>query len=149
MAITTTLSQFFLSEWLWSFTWDLWHIPLAMLFMFILTYFFTRMSLTQKIFLSCTGPLVAFFSFQIIIVTVFIYSIGFNYEPDVDAQPICTILANCLWLDVIYSILQISYYTVLHYCYSLKHLKRLALLTVIAHTSAACLMDIFISWYYK
>jgi hypothetical protein len=148
MAISTLISNFFLSEWIWSFTWDLWHVPLAMLLMLLLTHFFMYARRREKMIVSISGPLVAFFSFHLIIMVVFIYSLGFDYVPEAQRCPTCSIMTNCLWLGFIYSILQILYFSVLRSFYPLN-LKRLAVLSVIAHTTVAFVMNIFISLYYR
>jgi hypothetical protein len=146
--ILMDITHFCLSQWIWSFTWGLYHVPLAILFMIILTKCFTSLRLIPTLVLSVSGPLVAFLT-TLLIGIFFICGLGFSC-PSSETQllPTCSILATCLLLAAIYSGIQLLFFAFAHRFYSLNS-KRLTIITLLSHFITALIMSVIVAWHYR
>jgi hypothetical protein len=103
-----TCAQFILSEWIWSVTWDIYHIPFNIIVMLFLLKFFLKVDMVYAV---CMAIFSQFFAFSIFSMCSFVAMciVGGGGGPEsytVVPKP----LYATLLLGALYSILQIVFF---------------------------------------
>ncbi len=112
----TSLSHYFLSEWLWSLTLGLYHMPINIFIMIGLSIFILRQRTVPAVLLSVSANL---FSFLIFIAIGYVLHIDYVPEHD-DIYVITNMALGCGALGIIYAVLQTLYVQGLRWYYELS-----------------------------
>lgn len=108
MNTLTSLADFLLAKWLWSMTFDWYHLFINL---FLMAFFFANMNRSSywRAFLFSLGlQIFACVLFTLIVVGVLYYGFGWEYTlPDVPQLPMNNyVMRSCLMLGIIYAIAQ-------------------------------------------
>ena len=120
------IENFILSEWIWSVTWGIYHIPCNIVIMIILLKFFLRINMVSAVFLSIGAQLFSTFIFTVItLITMLLIGKGgtpesFSYIPN----PIHAFV----YLGLVYAFLQAIFFEL----FGQRHAIRLSWMVVIA-----------------
>ena len=139
MTITiNAVENFFLSEWLWSITWGLYHLPLAIFFMFVLCKRFLAMPIVPAVLLSFFSSLFSFVVLSMAVISILIFGLQFEYVPtDFYAHPEQEDpLHVCLYLGALYVCLHMIFFAIVGRWYKLS-LSSLFVITCLAQCMAA------------
>jgi hypothetical protein len=118
-------AHFFLSEWIWSVTWDVYHVPFNIIITLILLKFFLRINMVRAVCLAIFSQLFAFLVLSICAMGA-MYIIGIGGGPDsfmVVPKP----LYATVFLGLLYALLQ----TIFFMCIYFRHKIPLSYLAVI------------------
>jgi hypothetical protein len=108
MEVLSALGNYFLSVWLWSITWGGYHVPFAVLYMFLLLKMFVRISAVQSVVIAIGANLFAWLSYTAITLGALCLIMSFEYIPNTPHANVCERTALiCGSLALIYAILQI------------------------------------------
>lgn len=103
------ISQFLLSEWLWSVTNGEYHTPINIFVMIGITIFILRQKTVPSVLLAVSASIFSFLLF-----TGIIKFLNIDYVPEHDdAYIVKDLLWRCMHLGFIYSILQMFYLSIL------------------------------------
>jgi len=80
MNFLTTLGNVLLSEWLWSITWGIYHVPIAIVVMMFLLKRNTNLRMVPAVLLSVSSNLFSFALYTLAIVGGLIFALGFEYS---------------------------------------------------------------------
>lgn len=108
MTALASFADFLLAKWLWSMTFDWYHLLINL---FLMTFLFRNVrqaTLPRAILFSFTLQVVAFGLFTLIVVGLMFYGLGWEYvQPDLPQLPLPNyVMRACLWLGIIYSVAQ-------------------------------------------
>jgi hypothetical protein len=123
--LLNTCAQFILSEWIWSVTWDMYHIPFNIIVMLLLLKFFLRIDMVYAVCMAIFSQFFAFFVFSICSLGA-MYLIGVGGGPEsytVVPKP----LHATLLLGMLYSVLQIMFFAWRHSRYKVSFSTLVAL----------------------
>ena len=137
MMLFYTLGHFFLSLWLWSFTFGLYHAPLSAFFMFILLKLRMRMSIMQALLVSLGLNIFSFVFFVLLVGAILMLALGFEFVPD--QQNMEMVLADGIAsssLAVVYIAIQAGLLALLHRFYKLN-MSWLSIISIISNILAA------------
>lgn len=126
------LSDFFLSEWLWSVTWGMYHIPVNIVIMFTLTKLTVHYSTRSTLLLSVAANLFGLIAFTVLVGGIIIFIIGLNYLPSESAYSgEYNKFYSCFFLGVMYALLQALFFFLIgkRYKISVLHMMIIALLS--------------------
>ncbi len=108
MEIASALGNYFLSVWLWSITWGMYHVPLAIVYSLIILKLFLRMSWVAAILIALGANLFSWASYTLIVLGIFALALSFEYIPTMPHAQVCertTLIGFSLGL--IYTVLQV------------------------------------------
>lgn len=145
MTIATTLGNFFLSELLWSITWDIYLIPCAIILMTLFIKIGTKTGIIPAFLISSAACITSFLVFTGLTILLLTCIFQFEYSPS--PEPMIMPLAACLWLGAIYTFFQTIFFMALNQFYSLN-VRRFAIIGGIAQLITALFMNLFISLSY-
>ncbi len=138
------LGDFLLDEWLWNMTWG-WHqIVLSLIFMWMLLVFIGWMRSIPALLLTITSYLFAYLVFSGFVVGTVIYFFEWKYITQATEYVPLNVMSASIWLGVIYSMLQGSFFFIVNKWYRLA-LVRVLLITVMSNIGAALLAAFFIN----
>lgn len=101
----TSVSHFFLSEWLWSVTRGGYHAPINIFVMIGVCIFILRQKTVPSVLLAVSANLFSFFLF-----TGIVYYFNIDYIPGHDDTYVVKgLLLSCMYLGAIYAALQTVY----------------------------------------
>ena len=101
-------AHFFLSEWIWSVTWDTYHIPFNIILTLILLKFFLRINMVPAVFMAILSQFFAFLMLSLCGLGA-MYLIGVGGGPDSFAYVPRPLYAT-LFLGLVYAALQILFF---------------------------------------
>jgi hypothetical protein len=105
----TAISQFLLSEWLWSVTSGGYHTPINIFVMIGITIFILRQNTVPSVLLAVSANI-----FSFLLLTGIIKLLNIDYVPEHDdVYVVKDLLWRCVHLGFIYSILQTLYLSIL------------------------------------
>lgn len=145
MYIATNLGHFFLSEWIWSITWGMYHIPCNMILMLFFFKFFLRIGMVPTVLMVVSSHLVAFFLYSLFVVGGLIYGVGLQYGPEVGSSMVPTPLFACLFLGIIYAALQGLCFVVINRFYHF-HVSWALVLAVVSNLLTALVVYLLLSF---
>lgn len=125
----TTIGNFILSEWIWSVTRGIYHIPWNIIIMIILLKFFLRINMVSTVFLSIGAQLFSTIALTIITLGTMLL-LGKGSGPE-SYTHIPTPIHAFIYLGIIYAALQTIFFTI----FAQKHAVRLSWMIVIAMIS--------------
>ena len=138
-------ADFFLSEWLWSVTWGMYHIPVNIFIMFLLTKLTVHYGTRSTMLLTVSANIFGLISFTILVGSIIIFVIGLNYLPAESAyNGEYSRFAACLFLGIVYAVLQSFFFYLINKRYKIQllHMIAIALLSnVIAAQCVYLLLD--------
>lgn len=133
-------SQFFLSEWLWSVTHGGYHTPINIFVMITLFLFVLRYRTVPSVLLSLSANLFSFFAFTGLVYSIIIYGLEIEYIPEQDEiYVVKSLMFTCLYLGLIYAVLQSLFFTALSWFYTLD-LKPVIIITFVSNAITAWIM---------
>ena len=108
MSIFISLGDFLLSKWLWSMTFDWYHLFINLFLMAFLFRGMSHSSYWRALVLSFILQLFAFALFTGVVVGILYYTLGWEYVmPEVAQLPLANyVMRACLALGVIYAVAQ-------------------------------------------
>ena len=145
MLSLANVSNFLISEWLWSVTWNWYHLPFCIVFMYIGFKWFLGYNSTLSALISLGSNAYAGVMLTALVVGVFAYVFNIRYEPknmyaiNAVAQP----FQACLYLGIIYTMLQIIFLSIVRIFYSFKLFRSLLIMfvsNIVASFVAYCLI---------
>lgn len=139
------LSQFFISEWLWSVTWGVYHNFFAILLLLFLLKLFLRISFVSAVLLSVFAQLFSFLFYTLFVVGFLMFILGIEYDMMASSILLPGPLHACLLLGLIYAVLQIFFFYIVRFYYTLP-LLRVSVLVVISNALAALLTYLLLSY---
>lgn len=106
--------DFFLSEWIWSITWGMYHIPINIIIMFILAKMLIRINSIPLFIMTLLAHVFGLLVFTGLVAGIIISTIGFNYLPaDTAYLETYNVFAACVFLGIIYAILQSIFFALI------------------------------------
>lgn len=134
------VSHFFLSEWLWSITHGGYHTPINMFVMIALFLFVLRYRTVPSVLLSVSANLFSFFAFTGLFWAIIVRTLDLEYIPDQDeVYVVKNLLFSCLYLGLIYAVLQSLFFYVVNWFYTLE-LKSIFIITFLSNIITAWIM---------
>ncbi|MCL5876163.1 MAG: hypothetical protein M1114_06870 [Candidatus Dependentiae bacterium] len=128
----SVIADFFLSEWLWSITWGLYHIPVNIFIMFLLTKLTVHYSTRATLLLSLLANIFGLIAFTILVGSIIVFVIGLNYLPAESAYSgDYSSFAASLFLGIVYALLQSLFFYLVSKQYTIQvwHMISIALLS--------------------
>ena len=134
------LYEFLLSSWLFSMTYDWFHLILNTFVLCVFLFFFSRVSLSRSILLSFSAHFFAFMLFTILAIGLFIYHIAIESMPSELTEVAATkdLLASSLQVGFIYTLLQGLFVAILHIGSELS-VRKLLLAVLLSNLTSALL----------
>ena len=128
MTILTHMGDFLLGQWLWSVTWDWYHIPINIVLMCLAFNWILRLTIIPSAFLAILANLYAFIVYFALVVGGLMYLLNFSYDP-YTASPYTASdpLHACIYLGLIYTILQATFFLLIQTRYKINIPVTLAL----------------------
>lgn len=116
MNILSSMGNFLLSEWLWSITFDWYHIPVSLFLCVISFYRVLRIPLRASLLISSFSYLYSLCVFAFFIVVVLLYIFHFSYSADWAPN----FFFACFYLGIIFTCLQTTFYLIVNRWYRLN-----------------------------
>ncbi|MDR3550563.1 MAG: hypothetical protein P4L31_04060 [Candidatus Babeliales bacterium] len=132
MNILSSMGNFLLSEWLWSITFDWYHIPISLLLCGISFRWVLRIPLKSSFLLALLSGLYALCIFAFFIVVVLLYLFNFSYSATWVPDP----FHACFYLGLIFAVLQTTFYFIVHRWYRLN-MPGVIFLTFLSNSTAS------------
>lgn len=104
MVFFSDLNQWLLSEWIWSMTWGIYHVPLATLCMILLFHFYMKMTFYKAFWVSLMASIFAIVVYTVYVPLFLIYGLGLATDWVADPFP------AAFYLGIIYGFLQSSFF---------------------------------------
>lgn len=137
MSMFGFLGDFFLSEWIWSITWGLSHIPINMIVMFILTKLTLRIRNISLFFLLALAHIFAIVMFTAFVVGIMIFIIGLNYLPSESAySESYNPFIACIALGLIYAFLQSIFFVMVNKRFTIN-MRSMVAIAVMSNLASA------------
>lgn len=110
----TKIGDLLLAQWLWSITFDWYHIVLNMIVFGGILMFVLNKSMMRASLASLGTQLFSFFTYTALVAGIMVYVLNWQYTPPEvpDFSSKDYILQACLFLGVIYSIIQTSLFSI-------------------------------------
>lgn len=134
--ISQAIAQFLLSEWIWSVTFALGMVPIAIVLMFILFWAVERYSMLKAFMLSLVAQVFALSIFSSIVIGLLVKLLGVEMLAD---QAVLGPLAASLSLALIYTILEGCFFWIVS-TYSSVYMARALLIAAFSNVMAALLI---------
>lgn len=128
--IFAKLACFFISEWIWGITWDMYHIPFNIVVSITLFKFFLKIPMVHAVFMSLCAHAAAFVIFSVLTFSS-MYLVGPGGSPESFAC-VPTPLYATVGLGLIYAFLQMLFYVVTKHYYKVS-LSLILMLTFISN----------------
>ena len=111
-----SFADFLLAKWLWSMTFDWYHLFVNLFLMAFLLRGMNHSSYFRAFLFSLTLQIFAFGMFTLIVVGLMYYGLGWEYVlPEVPQLPAVNyVMRACLWLGIIYSVFQSLFILIMH-----------------------------------
>ncbi len=136
------IGNFILSEWIWSVTWGIYHIPWNIIIMIILLKFFLRINMVSAVFLSIGAQLFATAALTIITVgTMLLLGKGGGPENYVNTP---TPIHAFISLGLIYAVLQSIFFTMFGRTHAIK-LSWMIVIAIISNNLTVLLNYLFMT----
>ena len=134
------LYEFLLSSWLFSMTYDWFHLILNTFVLCVFLSLIARVSLSRSILLSFSAHFFAFMLFTILAIGLFIYHIAIESMPSELTEVAATkdLLASSLQVGFIYTLLQGLFVAILHIGSALS-VRKLLLAVLLSNLTSALL----------
>ncbi|HJZ23617.1 MAG TPA: hypothetical protein VJ201_04125 [Candidatus Babeliales bacterium] len=116
MYLLPIISDFLLSTWLFSITYDWFHIMINTIVLSILFQFFLRMDVSRAIMLSFSAHFFAFISYAVIAISLFLNYVITSHMPSEvsETSKADDVLLACAYLACVYAILQSIFLLLMH-----------------------------------
>lgn len=116
MQLLPIISDFLLSTWLFSITYDWFHVMINTFMLSILFHAFLRMGASRAIMLSFSAHFFAFITYAVIAISLFFNYVTTNYAPSEVSETSKSddVLLACLYLACVYAILQSIFLLLMH-----------------------------------
>jgi hypothetical protein len=139
-SLTIFLYEFLLSSWLFSMTYDWFHLILNTFVLCIFLSLIARVSLSRSILLSFSAHFFAFMLFTIMAIGLFVYHVAIENMPSELTEVAATkdLLFSTLQVGLIYTILQSFFVALLHIGSELS-VRKLLLAVVLSNMTSALL----------
>jgi hypothetical protein len=111
-----TISDFILSTWLFSITYDWFHIMINTVMLSILFQAFLRMGVSRAIMLSFSAHFFAFITYAVVAISVFLNHAMTSYMPSEVSETSKSddVLLACIYLACVYAVLQSIFLLLMH-----------------------------------
>lgn len=106
------INDFLLSEWLWSITWDWYHVPISIVIMFVLFNIALRINIVPAVFIALSANIYSFLVYTLLSFGVLHYFLAVPVAEPASFTHIEPLQA-CIYLGLIYTAIQISFFMLL------------------------------------
>lgn len=142
MKLLISFAQFLISEWIWSFTFALYHPIIAVLFMILLLIKYAKQKVIPSVFYAISSQAFASLVFTIVVHIIFDMFLGITFDAS-GAKSMIHPLAACFLLGVIYSGFQIAFFAAIRAWYRFPF-ERFSIAVCISNTVAALIVFKFL-----
>lgn len=104
------VTDFLLGQWLWSITWDWYHVPVAIIIMFLLFKLVLRLNIIPAVLMSLGANLYSFVFFTIFSYTILYNFLNLPFAPEISEFAATEPLRACIYLGLIYTVIQASFF---------------------------------------
>jgi len=102
------MTDFFISQWIWSLTWGIYQLPLSCLFMFFLLKWIEHLKFIRSLLTSILVHAITLFVVWLIMMTI---TFCIEYVPNMEKLgPCISVLYSCLYLASIYVLIQAIFF---------------------------------------
>ena len=122
-AMIQSISDFLLSQWLWSITWDWYHIPINCVLFCVLCKLILRLNIVPAVLISLASNVYSFLVFTFFSFVVLYYLLDIRFTPDQAHSVVTEPLLACLYLGLIYTVIQMSFFGILQIWYKINYWK--------------------------
>lgn len=134
------MGAFLIDQWLWNVTWDWYHIPLSIFLLAVFFKFFLRLNVIASVLIAVSSTISSFIVYTFFAVGGLIYLFNFNYQEALQGKAVVAdSLHACMYVGMIYTLLQAVFFVVLNKYYSIK-LPKMIVAAFIANMIAAVLV---------
>ena len=136
--------DFFISTWVWSVTWGIYHIPLNIIVMLIFLKFVGKFKIVPSVLLSFFSKVFAVL-FYALIVFFLVFSFGLKFSPETNTDNVqfVNVLLACISVGIIYSAFQSLFFIVVNKFYSMN-LRDTILISFVSNIITALLIYRFL-----
>lgn len=139
------IGEFLHSEWIWSITYGLYHVPVTIFIMLLCIKWAERMHVISALGLSLIANLFSVLVFNVFVIGVLIILLNFTYDLPYDVYVIHIVpLRAGLYLGAIYTFIQIVFFALLQFWNRKINVIRLSLISLLSNCLTAFLLSIFI-----
>lgn len=142
MKLIYSFVQFLISEWIWSFTFALYHPIITVLVLTLLLIKYAKQKIIPSVFYAISSQLFASLAFTVLIHVVFDMVLGITFDV-CESNNMIHPLASCFLLGMIYSSLQIFFFTLIRAWYRLPF-EKFSIAICISNTVAALIVFKFL-----
>lgn len=142
MKLIYSFVQFLISEWIWSFTFALYHPIITVLIMTLLLIKYAKQKIIPSVFYAICSQVYASLMFTLIIHVIFDMVLGITFDA-YETNNMIHPLASCFLLGMIYSGLQISFFALIRAWYRFPF-ERFSIAVCISNTVAALIVFKFL-----
>lgn len=136
----TQASNFLLSQWIWNVTWGWYHVPINIFVMLFFLKFFGYLRIMPAVLLAFFSQLFSLLVFSVFVIAVPIYALDIHFSLyDCYAQAYPNVLLTSLSLAAIYCVLNIFFFAIVNFFYSLN-LRLLILISCVGNGITALLV---------
>lgn len=142
MKLLISFAQFIISEWVWSFTFALYHPIIAVLIMILLLIKYAKQRIIPAVFYAICSQACASLLFTILVHIVLDMILGITFDLS-DARSMIHPLAACFLLGAIYSGFQICFFAFVRAWYRFPF-EKFSIVVWISNTVAALVVFKFL-----
>lgn len=135
----TRIGNFLIDQWLWQITWDWYHALVLLLCMTLLFRFVLRINSIAAVLLSLSSIVATIATYTMFVVGILMYVLRFSYhELVIDQAMVADPLQACIYLGIVYTVLQTLYFAILNRYYRIPW-QRMAIITVLCNALASAI----------
>lgn len=138
-----TINSFFLSEWLWSMTFGIYQIPLAIFFMVFFIRYGAQMRWMPALLLALLANLFSFIVYTMLVVVLLIFIARHEFYPEELHQVPNFGYAVGAYVGLIYTLLQTIFFSIMQRKHSIA-LWRIILISLLSNLLAAWCVYLFL-----
>lgn len=117
----TRIGNFLIDQWLWNVTWDWYHIPISVFVLTVFFKFFLRINVIASVLIALSSAVSSFITYTLFVVGGLIYLLNFRYEEVLQGKAmVADPLHACLYVGIIYTVLQAVFFVILNKYYPVQ-----------------------------
>lgn len=121
------IGDFLLSEWLWSITWDWYHVPVTIVISCILFKLALRLNIIPAVLIAVMANIYSFIVFSLFSFIFLYYFFGVSFTPEQTSAMVAAPLHACIYLGLIYAIIQMSAFALVKIWYKINYWEMVSL----------------------
>lgn len=121
------IGDFLLGQWLWSITWDWYHIPINIAVSCLLFKLALRLNIIPSVLIAFLANIYSFIVFGLFAFIVLYYLFGIDFTPEQASFMVAQPLHACIYLGLIYATIQMSAFALLQIWYKTNYWEMVSL----------------------